>query len=255
LIHSSLDIKSYFILFGAFALGGILKGATGAGSPLVTIPVLAIFFDAKLAVILMSIPNLFSNSAQIVQYRQSSLDMGFSLKFALYGGIGCIGGTIALVSVDTRIIEFLVGTLTMLYVAFRLLKAKKNLSSSLARKLLPTVGLIGGLVQGSCGISTPIALSFLNAINLKRESFIFSISCFFFSMACIQILTVLVFNLLTLTIFLLGILALIPQISFMSVGNYLIKSVSVKTFDKVVLVFLTILSVKIFFDLFALSFF
>ena len=255
MLHSSLDLNSYFILFCAFALGGILKGATGAGSPLVTIPVLAIFFDAKLAVILMSIPNLFSNSAQIVQYRRSPVDMGFSVKFAVYGGIGCIGGTIALASVDTRIIEFLVGTLTMLYVAFRLLKAKKNLSSSLTRKLLPTVGLIGGLVQGSCGMSAPIALSFLNAINLKRESFIFSISCFFFSMACIQILTLFVFDFLTLTILLLGILALIPQISFMPVGNYLIKRVSVQTFDKVVLVVLVILSAKIFFDLFAGSFF
>lgn len=254
MLHSSLDINSYLILFCAFALGGILKGATGAGSPLVTIPVLAIFFDAKLAVILMSIPNLISNSAQIVQYRQSSADMIFSIKFAVYGGIGCIGGTIALASFDMNIIGFLVGTLTMLYVAFRLFKAKKQLSSSLTRKLLPTVGLLGGLVQGSCGISAPIALSFLNALNLKRESFIFSISCFFCSMACIQILTVFIFDLLTLKIFFLGILALIPQISFMPVGNYLIKRVSVKTFDKVVLVFLAILSMKIFFDLFAVSF-
>ena len=255
MLHSSLDLNSYLILFCAFALGGILKGATGAGSPLVTIPVLAIFLDAKLAVILMSIPNLISNGAQIVQYRQSSIDMGFSVKFAVYGGIGCIGGTIALASVDTSIIEFLVGTFTMLYVVFRLLKVKKTLSPSSARTLLPTVGLIGGLVQGSSGISAPIGLSFLNALNLKRESFIFSISCFFFSMACIQIFTVFVLDLLTLTIFLLGILALIPQIGFMQVGNVLIKRVSVKTFDKVVLVLLAILSAKIFFDLFAGSFF
>ncbi len=252
--HSSLDINSYFILFCAFALGGILKGATGAGSPLVTIPVLAIFIDAKLAVILMSIPNLISNGSQMVQYRKSSVDMIFSIKLATYGGIGCIGGTIVLASFDMRIIEFLVGTLTMLYVAFRLFKAKKQLSFSVTRKLLPSVGLLGGLVQGSCGISAPIALSFLNALNLKRESFIFSISCFFFSMACIQILTILAFDLLTLAIFLSGILALIPQIGFMPVGNYLIRRVSIQTFDKVVLVFLAILSAKIFFDLFAMPF-
>ena len=38
------SIISFLTLFFAFAIGGILKGATGAGAPVVAIPVLAIFF-------------------------------------------------------------------------------------------------------------------------------------------------------------------------------------------------------------------
>jgi hypothetical protein len=197
-------MSSIFILFCAFAIGGILKGATGAGSPLVTIPVLAIFFDAKLAVILMCIPNLISNSAQIVQYRNSANNMVFSLKFAVAGGIGCMAGTVVLASIETSFIQFLVGTLTLVYVLIRLIKPKKQISGSLPRFLTPLIGLLGGLVQGSCGISAPVALSFLNALNLKRENFIFSISCFFFSMALVQIFTVHFFGLLTVTIIFFG---------------------------------------------------
>ena len=44
-----------------------MKGATGAGSSVVAIPVLAVFIDAKLAVALMTVPNLFSNLIQIHQ--------------------------------------------------------------------------------------------------------------------------------------------------------------------------------------------
>ena len=245
MLYSSLEISSIFILFCAFAMGGILKGATGAGSPLVTIPVLAIFFDAKLAVILMCIPNLISNSAQIVQYRNSANNIIFSVKFAVAGGIGCLAGTIVLASMETSFIQFLVGISTLGYVLVRLLKPKKQISSSLTLFLTPLIGLLGGLVQGSCGISAPVALSFLNALNLKRESFIFSISCFFFSMALVQILTVHLLGLLTITIIFLGILSIIPQIAFMPVGNYLIKKFSAQTFDKVILLFLIILSVKI----------
>ena len=117
-------------------MGGILKGATGAGSPLVTIPVLAIFFDAKLAVILMCIPNLISNSAQIVQYRNSANSIIFSVKFAVAGGIGCLAGTIVLASMETSFIQFLVGISTLGYVLVRLLKPKKQISSSLTRFLL-----------------------------------------------------------------------------------------------------------------------
>lgn len=226
-------------------MGGILKGATGAGSPLITIPVLAIFFDAKLAVILMCIPNLISNSAQIVQYKNSANSIFFSIKFAVAGGIGCLAGTIVLASMETGFIQFLVGTLTLGYVLVRLLKPKKQISCSLSRILTPLVGLFGGVVQGSCGISAPVALSFLNALNLKREAFIFSISCFFFSMALVQICTVYFFGLLSLTIVFLGVLSIIPQIAFMPVGNYLIKKFSAGTFDKLILLFLIILSIKI----------
>jgi len=226
-------------------MGGILKGATGAGSPLITIPVLAIFFDAKLAVILMCIPNLISNSAQIVQYKNSANSIFFSIKFAVAGGIGCLAGTIVLASMETGFIQFLVGTLTLGYVLVRLLKPKKQISCSLTRILTPLVGLFGGVVQGSCGISAPVALSFLNALNLKRETFIFSISCFFFSMALVQICTVYFFGLLSLTIVFLGVLSIIPQIAFMPVGNYLIKKFSAGTFDKLILLFLIILSIKI----------
>jgi uncharacterized membrane protein YfcA len=34
-------------IFLAFALGGVLKGATGAGAPIITIPVIAAFYDHR----------------------------------------------------------------------------------------------------------------------------------------------------------------------------------------------------------------
>ena len=45
----------------AFALGGILKGATGAGAPIITIPVMTAFYDVRIAVIIMVIPNFITN--------------------------------------------------------------------------------------------------------------------------------------------------------------------------------------------------
>ena len=64
-------------------------------------------------------------------------------------------------------------------------------------------------------------------------------------MALVQIFTVYFFGLLTVTIVFLGILSIIPQIAFMPVGNYLIKKFSAQAFDRLILLFLIILSVKI----------
>ena len=107
----NLDPSSILILFLAFALGGIVKGATGAGSPVIAIPVLTIFFDAKLAVALMAVPNLFSNIVQIKQFRKSVDSIQFSLRFAFFGSIGCFAGSTLFILSSTRIIELLVGVL------------------------------------------------------------------------------------------------------------------------------------------------
>src|SRR3546814_4921733 len=45
----------------ALALGGVLKGATGAGSPLFAVPLLAMLYDVPLAVAIFTLPSLFSN--------------------------------------------------------------------------------------------------------------------------------------------------------------------------------------------------
>jgi len=65
LIFDTITIIAILI---AFALGGILKGATGAGAPIVTIPVIAAFYDVRVAVIIMVIPNLLTNIGQFINF-------------------------------------------------------------------------------------------------------------------------------------------------------------------------------------------
>ena len=113
----NLDFATVLILFFAFALGGIVKGATGAGSPIIAIPVLTIFFDAKLAVAVMAVPNLFSNIYQIKQFKKSINNTKFSIRFGVFGAIGCLAGSIFFVFTSTRLIELLVAAVTILYVA------------------------------------------------------------------------------------------------------------------------------------------
>ena len=55
----------------AFALGGILKGATGAGAPIITIPVIAAFYDVRIAVIIMVVPNLLTNIGQFQPIKET----------------------------------------------------------------------------------------------------------------------------------------------------------------------------------------
>ena len=230
----------------AFALGGLVKGATGAGSPVIAIPVLTVFFDAKLAVAIMAVPNLFSNLVQIKQFRRSVENLTFSLKLSAFGTLGCLGGTLFFILTSTRMIELLVAIITVLYVVLSFKKNSKKLSQQFAKKMIPPIGLLGGFVQGTCGVSAPIALAFLNVTGMKRVEFIFTISCFFGAMAAIQIVSLSFFNFMTWQIFLLGLLSLAPILLGMSLGDRLTKKISSQSFEKLILVFLILLSLQIF---------
>jgi len=45
----NLDFQTVVALCLAFALGGLMISVTGSGSPVIAIPILAVFIDAKLA--------------------------------------------------------------------------------------------------------------------------------------------------------------------------------------------------------------
>ncbi len=242
----NLDFQTVIIMIVAFALGGLVKGATGAGSPVIAIPVLTVFFDAKLAVAIMAVPNLFSNLVQIKQFRRSVENLTFSLKLSAFGTLGCLGGTLFFILTSTRVIELLVAIITVLYVVLSFKKNSKKLSQQFAKKMIPPIGLLGGFVQGTCGVSAPIALAFLNAIGMKRAEFIFTISCFFGAMAAIQIVSLSFFNFMTWQLFLLGLLSLAPIFLGMSLGDKLTKKISSQSFEKLILVFLILLSLQIF---------
>ena len=66
-----IDLQTMVIVGVAFAMGGILKGATGAGAPLIAVPVMTSFVDISFAVAVFVVPNLVTNLIQSVIYRRA----------------------------------------------------------------------------------------------------------------------------------------------------------------------------------------
>jgi uncharacterized membrane protein YfcA len=246
-----LDFFSFAAIFLAFALGGILKGATGAGTPVIAIPVLTIFFDVQLAVIIMVTSNLISNLIQIFNYRKAEINRVAATRLAGSGVLGCIFGTFILANASPLLLEVIVAFSTILYISMKLLKPNLVLPQYLCNRLSIPIGFAGGVIQGSAGISAPIALSFLNAMRITRESFIFTISSFFGSMAAVQIITLGFLNMLTWPLIIISAAALIPQLLFMPVGNVVAKNMSNKNFENVILVLLSLLCLKLIYSVFS----
>ena len=64
-----MEFFAILVAFFSLGLGGVLKGATGAGAPLIAVPALAVLFDVPTAIAIFSLPNFFSNAWQGWSFR------------------------------------------------------------------------------------------------------------------------------------------------------------------------------------------
>ena len=229
----------------AFSLGGILKGATGAGAPIITIPVIAAFYDVRIAVIIMVIPNLLTNIGQLYQFRKTILPKFFTLSFAIGGGIGAFLGTILLANLSIKILTLSVAFIVIVYILLKLLVPSWKLTYEKAKKLVFLMGSLGGILQGTAGLSAPISITFLNSMKLERNQFIPTISVYFGVMSIFQMSTLYYYNFLNLEIILVSCISTLVLLSFMPIGSWIAKSVSKESFDKITLILLGFIAFRI----------
>lgn len=241
----AFDLPSTVVIFVALALGGLVKGATGAGAPVVAIPVIAAFFDVRLAVAVMVTPNLVTNLWQYRQYAGERLRGGFTLRFGLAGGVGAVIGTAILAFLPERALTLIVALAVVTYVGLRLARPDLRLSDRAARRAVVPAGLAAGALQGAAGISAPVSLSFLNAMRLARPTFIATIAGFFFVMSAVQLPALYVAGFLTANVFALGVLALVPLLGSMPIGAWAAGRLSAEGFNRLTLVMLTLLALRL----------
>ena len=241
----NFDLITIIAIFTAFALGGILKGATGAGAPIITIPVIAAFYDVRIAVIMMVIPNLLTNIGQLYQFRKTILPSFFTVSFALGGGIGAFLGTILLVSLPIKILTLSVAIIVIIYILLKIAVPSWKLVYGKAKKLVFIMGAGGGVLQGSAGLSAPISITFLNSMKLERNQFIPTISVYFGVMSIFQMPTLYYYDFLNIEIIIVSIMSTIVLMCFMPLGSWIAKSISKETFDKVTLILLGFIALRI----------
>ena len=165
------------------------------------------------------------------------------------GGIGAFIGTIFLANLPLEMLSLVVGSVVLFYIVFKLYMPSWRLVYKNAKKLFFPLGMLGGIIQGTSGISAPVSITFLNAMKLSRETFIPTISVYFMTLSFFQTPALIYYELLNYEIILLSIFCTFILLCSMPIGSRMSKSISVNTFDKLILILLGIIICKIFIDL------
>ena len=239
---------SVLIITICLGLGGILKGATGAGAPILAVPALAMFYDVKIAVVIMLVPTLVTNLWQAWQFHRQLLPAKFVLYFSLAGAVGAVVGSWFLAVLPQHALSLIVAFAVFAFISFRLARPTWLLAYEKALPLSAVAGLIGGWLYGTSGISAPVSISFLNAMRLERQTFMATISVFFVAMALVQLPALGALGIMTWERLVMSALATVPLLVFMPLGSWLAGHFSKETFDRVILVLLGFLATKLIYN-------
>jgi len=193
----------------------------------------------------MLFPNFVSNFLQLWQFRDRRRGLSFVPPLAIGGGLGVAAGTWLLVSLPEAVLSLTLALIVLAYIALRLFVPALKLAPGPARRLALPVGIGAGVLQGATGISAPISGSYMNAMRLERDDFVFGISALFGAFLVVQIPAATLAGVLTWERALYGLLAIIPVLAGMPAGAWLARRMSAVAFDKLVLAFLAVMAAKL----------
>ena len=173
-LTSSLQALDFFALLGialALLLGGMVKGITGIGVPLVAMPILSHFLPIKLAVLLLSMPIILGNIPQALEGGEvlSTVRM---IAAPIVGTIlGNIVGVAILLSLNAHHAQAASGALLILAAALMFSAPKLTLSPALQKPVGFALGFGAALMESIASVPGPLLATYLIATGATGRAF------------------------------------------------------------------------------------
>jgi uncharacterized membrane protein YfcA len=213
-----LGLTELLILFVGLALAGLAKGVAGMGLPLIATPILAGVFGPRLAVAIVTIPILVSNSLLLIQgFRKRDLLRGIVPLF-IASIIGTAIGTLLLASLDQRTFAILITLIVVVFLARGERLLGEDPAALRARVLGPLICFVGGVLQGTTSIASPLVGSYFHSRRLSAADFVFTLAAIFEVNAIVQVIAYSAQGLFTPEVVALGLLGLVPTLLALAVG-------------------------------------
>lgn len=229
----------------ALAAGGLTKGLTGLGLPMVAIPLMAGFLGVERAVLIMIVPTVVLNIWQSWSNRDCIGDIPEVRRLLIPGLPGAALGASVLYLAPERLLATILAVWIVCYLILRLLHPNMSLTTRARHRVAPVVGFASGAMQAASGICAPILAPYMDALGLSPRSYVFAISTAFAAFAGSHFLVLLALQAYSLEQLLQSSIALIPALIFMAPGTWLRSIVEPAVFTRVIRVILVIMAVRL----------
>lgn len=233
-----------FAIFATFFAAGIVKGVTGMGLPTVAMGVLGALISPLTAVGLLLIPAFITNVWQLVA-GPAFLPITrrlWPMMLAILAGT--MLGVVWLTEGDTGGTTVVLGGVLVIYAAYTLLARQLEVPKRLEPLLSPVIGLITGGVSGATGVFVIPAVPYLQALGMSRDDLVQALGLSF-TMSTVALAAALgVHGAVAVDMVGLSLIALVPALGGMWVGQKLRSRISPAAFRRMFLLFLLVLGAE-----------
>jgi len=142
------------------------------GLPLVSITLMSILIEPKVAIPFVLVSGIVLNLVQVVQMGGVVAVAKRFTGLAIAASIGVWAGTELLFAINQRIIEVLLGLIVCGYVIINIIRIPPALPRTWESRLSIPAGLLFGVLQGATGsLAAPLA-AWWQMLGLKKDEFV-----------------------------------------------------------------------------------
>ena len=222
--------------FVALACGGFIKGALGVGTPLLTVPMMALVLPPQTAIAIMAIPVVVAN---LVQFAQAERSMGVVARFWPTFAAILVGtwiGVKILSEIDEKSLLILVGLAVIAFAFLQGSHYRMRLPDAAVKPAGVVFGGAAGIIGGLASFFGPMMIIYLLSISgLSKNQFVSSISFLYISAVVPWSITLYLYGILDNRLLLLSTLATLPVTFGLVIGQRIRGSISEARFEYLII--------------------
>ncbi len=222
--------------FFALWCGGFIKGALGVGTPLLTVPMMALVLPPQMAIAIMAIPVVVANLWQFAQAERSTAVIARFWPTFLAILIGTWVGVKILSVIDEQTLLVVVGIAVIGFALLQGSRFRLHLPDPMVKPAGVFFGGASGLIGGLSSFFGPMLIVYLISIrNLDKNQFVSSISFLYVSAVVPWTITLYLFGLLDQRLLIYSCLATIPVTIGLLIGQRIRRHISDARFQYLII--------------------
>lgn len=220
----------------AMACGGLIKGLLGIGTPLLTVPMMALVLPVHHAVVIMAFPVVVANLWQVYDADQpvATIKRFWPAFVALL--IGTWVGVKVLTGIDEKTLLFVVGTLVICFTLVQASPGKITIPSAMEKPAGAAFCGISGVIGGLSSMFGPMLILYLVSLaTLDKNRFVNTISFLYIGAVVPWVIIMIMVGVLDGRLAIMSALAVVPLAIGLAAGRVLRKRVEETIFHRLVL--------------------
>lgn len=241
-----LEISTLVIAFAALCTGGIAKGVTGIGLPIISIAVLVNFLPPSLSIAIVAMPILVTNLWQAVTSKNfmAPVKRFWPLILCFVGSLVLTAQLLA--KMETHYLFAILGASLIIFTASNLFRPRvQAIRPSTERWLGPLAGVAGGILGGVSTIWGPPLMMFLMSLHLKKDDWVRTVGLIWFMGSVPLVLSFWANGMLNAQSFPLSVAACVPGMIGILIGEKIRNWINQDTFRKVMLTLLFLIGLNL----------